>query len=960
MKKSSRMREFGLPAFLVALAWYALMTASFGSPFIVSTWGVEEGLPDSEAVSLAQTRDGYLWIGTLHGLARFDGDRFTVFNQMNTPGLTSDQIVFLFEDSAGNLWAGTDAGGLLRIREGMIKNFGEPAGGGKILAAQQEGPGDILFATSGGVIRYHDGRMNFYGGVASPLLAGLASRSIVPSKAGGFWEMLNGPVEEWRRSRLARNAGLPPWGNAIITSACEDSRTNLIVGTLGKGVFWLDSHGHWRNVSTNQGLSSPFVLSLCMDREGGLWVGTDSGGLDRIKPKTFDTSMGIPTRSVQSLSRDDAGGWWMASGALGLSYWNTNGLRQYHIGPLQDAWEVLADQRRQTVWVGTRDQGLFKLQDNQFVPVQGSSILGPQIFALFQDGGGNLWVGCRNGLGKFDGQEWTLFTTRNGLSGNAVTAIGQDESGTLWIGTEGAGADALKDGKFTSWRAAEGGLPGDDISCLYAARNATVWAGTFGHGLARFKGGKWESFSTQMGLASDSISYITGDAEGYLWIGSVAGLMRVREQSLDDVAAGRAKTVFCRTYGKADGLPTRECSAGSEPSVCGTADGRLWFPTIQGVASLNPATLRPNLERPTLMIERILVDGREMKTNRLASAWPEKIEIGPGGDQSRDELEIDYTALDFSEPKLVRFKYRLAGYQGDWTPAGSERVARYPKLPPGDYDFQAAAINEDGIENTNAVSLRVIVLPAFWQTWRFRGGGLILLLGIVVLIVRYLSTQKLQRQLEAHRQREALEGERARIARDLHDQLGANLTQVALLGEMAEADKNAPEEIESHARQISQTARETTGALDEIVWAVNPANDTLEGLASYAFKYAQEFFSLAGVRCRVDAPAELPTVSIPPEVRHNVFLAFKEAVNNVVKHAQATEAQIRLRLQPGRLDLEIADDGRGLPAGGGGQDRSGLRNMRRRMEEIGGEFSIGSQKGGGAAVRLTAPIARTI
>ena len=227
---------------------------------------------------------------------------------------------------------------------------------------------------------------------------------------------------------------------------------------------------------------------------------------------------------------------------------------------------------------------------------------------------------------------------------------------------------------------------------------------------------------------------------------------------------------------------------------------------------------------------------------------------------------------------------------------------------------------------------------------------------MVAAIVRYLSRKNCTAQLQSLQHREALEHERARIARDLHDQLGANLTQVALLGEMAEADKNEPAEIEQHAQQISLTARETTRSLDEIVWAVNPANDTLDGLVNYAGKYAQEYLALAGLRCRADLPAQLPAISIPPEVRHNVFLAFKEAVHNVVKHAQATEARMRLRLEPGQFILEIEDNGRGLGNQAGPQNRNGLRNMKKRMEDIGGEFSISGGANGGTIVRLTVPI----
>jgi signal transduction histidine kinase len=310
----------------------------------------------------------------------------------------------------------------------------------------------------------------------------------------------------------------------------------------------------------------------------------------------------------------------------------------------------------------------------------------------------------------------------------------------------------------------------------------------------------------------------------------------------------------------------------------------------------------------------------------------------------------------------VRFKFRLEGHETAWTEAGDARVAYYPNVPPGDYRFHVIAGNEDGVWNETGKVLAVTIQPYFWQTGGFRAVAILCLAGIVAAVVRYLSTQKLRRQLQLHEHQQALEKERSRIARDLHDQLGANLTQVSLLGEMAETDKNAPAEVESHARQISQTARETTRSLDEIVWAVNPSNDTLEGLVNYACKYAQEYLALAGLRYRAEVPAQLPAIAIPPEVRHNVFLAFKEAVNNVVKHAQASEVWIRLRWEPDRFTLSIEDDGRGM----GGLDakaaraRNGLGNMRKRMEDLHGEFSIGPGAGNGTQVRLTAPIGKSV
>jgi signal transduction histidine kinase len=479
--------------------------------------------------------------------------------------------------------------------------------------------------------------------------------------------------------------------------------------------------------------------------------------------------------------------------------------------------------------------------------------------------------------------------------------------------------------------------------------------GTSGHGLARYYKGRWNRYSTDTGLASNSIDYIIEDDAGCLWIGSNAGLMRMQKQSLNDFAHGTGDLLSCRTYVETDGLPTRECSAGSQPAACRTRDGRLWFPTTKGLVSVNPADLKPNHQPPLVMIESVRVGGREQKTNRFSSAWQPSVLVPPGHEQ----LEIHYTALNFPAPREVQFKYRLEGRETAWTEAGDTRVAYYNKVPPGNYRFHVIAGNEDGVWNETGDALEVTVQPQFWQTWWFRTAAILCLVGTVVAVVRYLSTQKLQRQLQ---QQASLEKERSRIARDLHDQLGANLTQVALLGEMAEADKNSPTEIESYTQQISQTARETTRSLDEIVWAVNPFNDTLEGLVNYACKYAQEYLALAGLRYRVDVPAQLPAITIPPEVRHNIFLAFKEAVNNVVKHAQASEVRVRLQLQPAKFALSIEDNGRGL----GGRDanaapaRNGLRNMRKRMEDIHGEFSISPGTGGGTIVCLTIPFGKKV
>ena len=286
-----------------------------------------------------------------------------------------------------------------------------------------------------------------------------------------------------------------------------------------------------------------------------------------------------------------------------------------------------------------------------------------------------------------------------------------------------------------------------------------------------------------------------------------------------------------------------------------------------------------------------------------------------------------------------------------------ERVAHFQKLQPGNDVFHVIAVNEDGVWDEAGAMLSVNVEPPFWRRSAFLILVALLTLGALAGVVYLISTAKLKRQLREHRQKELLERERARIARDLHDQLGANLTQVALLGELAEADKGLPDEVELHAQQISLTARDTTRSLDEIVWALNSSNDTLESLVNYACKYAQDYFALAGVSYRADLPTQLPPTPILPEVRHNVFLAFKEAINNVVKHAHATEARVALRLEPDRFTLIVADNGRGCDNLAEKKLRNGMKNMRKRLADISGEFEISASVTGGTVVQLKVPIA---
>ena len=696
----------------VACLWLSLLAGGLGlgaaeltdSPYTVESWSNEEGLPQSSVISVIQTRDGYLWLGTLRGLVRFDGNRFTIFNEFNTPGLNSDQIVFLFEDSHTNLWVGTDTAGVVLIKDGRAQtiNIGPIGHESRLTSACEDTNGAVwLYTADARLTRWQNGRaetlslfqppppafsrlvtaekagpiwiseyeapfpgMNTVVGMFSfrsenfhPAALAIEQNFqarridyILASRNGGLWRLLDGRVQKW--SGQVQDFGPYPWGDDTVKTACEDASGNLIVGTFRSGVYWFDADGNYRHITREQGLSSDYVLSLCLDREGDLWVGTDGDGLNRVKKKVFLSPVNLSPWSVQSVARDGNGGLWTAFNANGLAYWRTNAAQHFGVGHGQNAWTVLVDHQQQ-VWVGALNEGLFQLQNGEFQPAAGAELLGRQIFALFEDRSGQVWAGTGNGLAVWNGQAWKIYTTRDGLPENTVRAIAQDPAGVYWIGTENQGVTRLQGGRFTLLPASPNGPPGNDISTLYIDRAGTLWVGTAGHGLACLNNGRWSHFSTDNGLDGNSISYLIEDDAGNLWIGSNKGLMRIPETSdglnLADI----------RTFGRADGLPSRECTIGSQPAACRADDGSLWFPTTKGLVSVNPSDLTTNHLLPLVMIESVRVDNHEQKTNLLSSAWSQTILLPPGSEQ----LEIHYTGLHFSAPREMRFRYQLEGHE---------------------------------------------------------------------------------------------------------------------------------------------------------------------------------------------------------------------------------------------------------------------------------------------------------
>ena len=431
------------------------------------------------------------------------------------------------------------------------------------------------------------------------------------------------------------------------------------------------------------------------------------------------------------------------------------------------------------------------------------------------------------------------------------------------------------------------------------------------------------------------------------------------------MAAGANARVRSIHYGRSDGLPSLQGTFGDSPNVLRSRDGRLWIPMQTGLVVADPAKLYEPMDPPPILLTRVLVDQRVIAEytgilpRRESAADPALelnadqavLKLGP----AYNSVTFEFAAFDFSAPENIQFRHRLAGFEDGWGETALVRAFTYPRLANGRYDFQVEACSPDGDWSQTPARIGLVVAPFFYQRWWFRLAVVAAFTFCIIAIVRYVSFRRLRARLRLLEQQAALQRERARIAKDIHDDLGANLTQIAYLGELANQDRGAPDLLGERIRNISATARQAVKSLDEIVWAVNPRNDTLAHLLDYAGQFAVDYLRLMDIRCRLDFPVEIPPRELSTDLRHNLFLVIKEALHNIFKHAHATEVWLRVVVDDQALEVVIEDNGRGFASAPDDALADGLRNMRQRMTEIGGGLEVASQPGSGTKIKLRLP-----
>ncbi len=740
-------RFFPGSVFLAAISVCAplLEAAKPIAQYINRVWRTENGLPQSSVQAILQARSGHIWLGTQEGLVRFNGTDFTVFDKKSNSEFRNNDIRVLHE-GRDRMWIGT-ANGLLSYKNGRFQtHFTNRPAGDFISGLFEDSQGTLWVGTYGGLCRLKEGRFEF-----TTTLEGLASNvvtAVCTDREGAVWIGTANGLDRMKDGRISvytRENGLP---HDFITSVLETRDGSLWVGTRGGLVRFQD--GRFRVYTTKDGLTSDTIISLYEDREGCLWIGAERKGLNRFGDGVFSSFTmrdGLSDDYVLSICQDREGIIWVGTYAGGLNrLWEgkftTYAMRE---GLPSNEVRTILEGCDGSVWIGTREGGLACLRGGEMKTYSMKDGLPDNtVRALFEDKDGRLWIGTNNGLSCYRDGRFVNFSRKDGLAHDFVRCIVQDQAGRLWVGTTGGGLhlfdrnrlicyldkgipdtvirsltvardgslwigtnDGLchwQNGKYARFSSADG-LSADPIYAIHEDSEGTFWIGTYGGGLFRFKNGRFTHYTIRQGLFNDVVFQILEDGRGDLWMSCNVGIYRVKKRDLDDYAAGKIEAISCVSYGMPDGLRSAECNGNAQPSGWKTRDGRLWFPTIEGVVVIDPDRIEQNKQAPLVSIDQVLI-------NAVDCCPALKADAPPGG----GSLEFHFAGLSFIAPERVRFKYKLEGHDDEWIEAGIRHNAFYTNIPPGRYRFRVIACNNDNMWNSEGASFEFRLRPHFYQT----------------------------------------------------------------------------------------------------------------------------------------------------------------------------------------------------------------------------------------------------
>jgi signal transduction histidine kinase/ligand-binding sensor domain-containing protein len=950
-----------------------------------TVWTQQKGLPQDTIRAIAQTADGYLWLGTDEGLARFDGYDFTIFNKTNGD-LPSNSITALAAAPGGALWIGTPDG-LTELNAGRFRTYTRQQGlpDDAVSSLFIDHTGALWIVAGIDLSCFERGKFtNFKPGRDMPVAS---FRAVAEDHSHNLWVAGYSALGKLTRGKFETVLTAEALDGDVVSGLAVDPHDNLwIAGS--KGATMRSPDGQVRRLNTVDGLPDSVLRAIWVDRDGGLWAGTNRG-LARLEGNRFVSAPVGPDRGqdqVRCLYEDREGDLWVGSNN-GLTQLRDDVFTVYgkSEGFPSDEPNVAYQDRGGNIWVGFHDAGLLRisgadhaqqtrtlfttrdgLPSNEVFSIHeardGDLLIGTRvgmvrvhnghfdnfipkdplsrtsIFDALEDSAGRVWLGGGAGLGELRGNRLRTVISGPPQINEAVVTLCEGSGGVLWAGTYGKGLWRVDGDSLKLYTTADG-LSSDQIRSLYEDTDGTLWIATSGGGLDSFRDGRFLRFTEKDGLLSDNIAKIEDDGES-LWLATTRGICRVLKQQLKDFAQGRRKTLEPLTYGVEDGLRSAQCSPAYPVAAGGNrmADGRLWFTTSRGLAVFDPKARRRYRYPPAAHLAEMIVDGRPVDLASPAQLQPGSLRI-----------EFHYTAIHLSAPELVEYSYRLEGLDQDWVKAGGRRVKDYNSLGHGKYRFYVRAGLPGGPGSEESYAF--LVLPHFYETASFVAGC-----GLMLLASAWAAYQMRLRQIRSRFA--AVLDERARLAREIHDTLAQGF--VGISSQLDAVAMCMPDDSPPARKYLDMARRMARHSLTEARRSVMDLRaSVLEGqdLAAALESGMRIWTAGAGIDVKVEVSG--PQAPLPEEMEQQLLRIAQEAVTNIVKHAGATSIWIKLHTEAKRLFLRVVDNGHGFEQGGAFSSQDGhfgLIGMRERAERLGGELRLVSHPGEGTQVEVMAPL----
>ncbi|MEL7834163.1 ligand-binding sensor domain-containing protein [Fodinibius sp. Rm-B-1B1-1] len=934
----------------VLLFLFAGIAEAQNLPF--RNYSIEDGLSEAVVNTIAQDEEGYLWIGTGYGLNRFDGINFKSYYIED--GLLNNSVQSLYLDRENRFWIGTDSGvniirkdsihtisnlqplessTILSIYQDSQKGMwfttdGEGVwhwdpqksltqyrevhgiGSSRVRAAVEDQKGVMWFATRDGLTKLEDG--NFRTFTTRHGLPDNRLRDVILTEDGELWVASRGGLCHFQDEQFncfSEDDGLM---NNRIQSISKDEQENLWLGTE-EGVSYF-SNGQFKNYSVEQGLGNNMIHATYYDNEGNIWFGTFGGGASIFLGdyvETYTIEEGLPNNVVTSIAEDQRGQFWVSTYGGGISKIGEDiETLTANDGLVDNKVYTLQIDSRDRLFVGTR-WGLSIYENDSFKNFDETELPYRKIRAVLPLGGGDEFLLGTYGEGiiEFANGRFIQFTEEDGLANNTVMSLEQTEDGVIWAATYG-GVSRIQDTTFTNYTI-EDGLPHNGVLDVLEDQNGELWVATFG-GIARFDGKGFEAITAADGLPDEVCYFIEQDERGIFWVGTNEGVVRFDYQAYHD---GDSERQVFKLITREQGLAANEMNAGASFK---DSNDRLWFGSVHGVSVFDPSKEKVTNTPPKVHINSMYVSGEEV---------PLKPQINMGSDVHN--ITFSFIGLSFSAPHQMKYQYRLKNSGEGWQET-MQRSVSYSALIPGDYTFEVKAQNIDGQWSTNTARVGFTIQAPFWLQWWFLTLVVLVVIGLVIFSYHYYRIKKMME----------MERMRVRIASDLHDDVGSALTEIALQSDFLQT-MQVSDKLEESLKQIGAQSRKIVSSLDDIVWSIDARNDTVGDLTDRMQDYINNVLPNREVYYHFDGDMQQ---KLEVSVKENLYLIFKEAVNNIAKHSNADRVEVTLSANGSdETLLKVKDNGTEVK--GNRKTGQGLQNMRMRAKRIDAEITFNNKNG---------------